>query len=73
MSEIILKPGEVFEHSHSMRSYTKLLEGEGILRLGGSEKKLLIGEPVLIPPGVAHTLINLSNIDLRVECGHGQG
>jgi mannose-6-phosphate isomerase-like protein (cupin superfamily) len=71
MAQITLKPNESFEHTHSKKSYTKLLKGKGILKMENKVFSLRPGAKIEIPANVSHIVINESAEDLSVICVHG--
>jgi quercetin dioxygenase-like cupin family protein len=71
MAEIILEPGEVFEHYHANPSTTYLIEGRVRLSFDGREFNLKPGQVIVIPPSVPHVIENLGSNSARVGCGHG--
>jgi quercetin dioxygenase-like cupin family protein len=73
MAEIILEPGETFEHSHAQASTTMLLQGQGILELDDQRHQLVAGDKVFIRPNARHILRNTGKDVLRIECGHRPG
>ena len=46
---------EVPEHSHPEEQAGLVLEGELLLRIGGDEKILVVGDAYLVPPNVVHS------------------
>jgi quercetin dioxygenase-like cupin family protein len=53
-------------HRHvKTRQFFYVLEGEAMLELEGSRHRLLRGEGLHVPPGVAHQMHNASNADVR--------
>jgi len=69
MAEIIIKPGEVFEHLHPYETKTKLIEGTIKFYLNGKEIRLNKGEEISVPAGVAHKSVNVDMSIARLECG----
>ena len=70
MAEIILEPGEAFEHYHSVSSRTTLVEGRMSMTIGSEKNDLIIGKEVNIPAGVVHTLVNEGTVSARGICNH---
>lgn len=70
MAQIILDPGETFEHFHSCESESILLEGEARLIVGGRVEPLVPGRVVTIPADTPHTLENTGGAPARFACVH---
>ena len=68
MAEMKLKPKESFEHTHSKDSYSILRQGEGILKTGGKEIKMVKDKKYKIPGGQSHTIMNNSPDDILISC-----
>ena len=68
MAQITLQPNESFEHTHSKDTYTRLQEGEGVLKMGGKEIKMVKGKKYKIPAGQSHTVMNNSSKVCGVWC-----
>jgi uncharacterized cupin superfamily protein len=72
MANIVLKPGENFEHWHSHESETILNEGEVQLKFDSSLIDLEIGKMIKIPAHVKHVMVNTGKVLATVYCGsHG--
>jgi len=72
VADIVLEPGEVFEHSHSAESRTTLLEGVIEFEVAGTTRRLCLGEAVIVPAGVRHVSTNVGSVPARIGCGmHG--
>ena len=68
MAEIILEPGEVFEHLHGSPSQTVLLSGEVDFEMCGSVERLVAGRPVDVPANTAHVSINIGSEPAALRC-----
>jgi len=68
MAQITLQPNESFEHTHSKDTYTMLREGEGVLKIGGKEIKMVKGKKYKIPAGKSHTVVNNSSKISGIIC-----
>lgn len=63
----ILKPGKVIEaHIDPYEEIYYLLEGEGIMMVGGEKQKVKAGDAIWIPYGSAHSLENDGDQDCLV-------
>jgi len=72
MANIILEPGETFEHYHEQESVTTLLEGDVVFECGEKTLQLKIGDPIFVPPKTAHKLKNCGLSEAKINCGgHG--
>lgn len=70
MAMIILEPKEVFEHSHSAESVTRVLKGEIFFEVGGERRRLTVGTEVQVAPNRAHRLINIGPRKATIACYH---
>ena len=70
MATITLNPGERFEHAHDHLSTTCLVAGEVQFQVGGRPVTLSLGEPVEVPAGLSHAILNIGKIPARIHCGH---
>lgn len=70
MAKIILAPNESFEHFHSEKSTTTLLQGSANYRAGDIERNLKIDETILTPANQSHILTNTGYDDCIIGCGH---
>lgn len=43
-----------------------VLEGEALIRIDGTNHRVMPGQAVFIPPGVPHSATNLGDTDLRI-------
>jgi uncharacterized cupin superfamily protein len=65
-----LQPGEVFEHLHSDRSMTTLVEGRVVLEMNGTAAELEPGRPTPVDSEIAHRLVNIGTSVAAVRCVH---
>jgi quercetin dioxygenase-like cupin family protein len=70
MAQITLRPNEEFEHKHSVVSYTSLLKGKGVLKIGNKVIPMKRGKKFKIPAGVTHTITNIGTRGFVVNCLH---
>ena len=74
MANIVLEPGEKFEHWHSRESETILNEGQVQLEIDSSLIDLEIGRMIKISAYVKHVMVNTGKVPATVYCGsHGPG
>jgi quercetin dioxygenase-like cupin family protein len=69
MAEIVLEPGEVFEHRHSSTSTTTLIAGSVEFAMAGRARVLVEGETILVPADVPHVSTNIGQGPARIGCG----
>jgi mannose-6-phosphate isomerase-like protein (cupin superfamily) len=62
----VIPPGRAAAHSHTYDEVIYVLDGEGILHLGGAETPIRAGTCIHLPPFVEHCLENRGGEDLRV-------
>jgi quercetin dioxygenase-like cupin family protein len=70
MAEIILDPGEEFEHYHVGPSTTTLIDGRATLTMQGATVELIHHDAVPVPPNTPHVLRNTGGGTARVACSH---
>jgi quercetin dioxygenase-like cupin family protein len=70
MAIIVLEPGETFQHSHPITTYTEVIEGSVVFSMDGvRDKALAPRERVPVPANVAHTMTNVGAGLAKVGCG----
>jgi mannose-6-phosphate isomerase-like protein (cupin superfamily) len=62
----IIPPGRAPMHSHTYDEVVYVIEGEGKLHLGGTERPLAEGSCIHLPPLVEHSLENTGANNMRV-------
>jgi mannose-6-phosphate isomerase-like protein (cupin superfamily) len=62
----VIPPGRAGLHSHTYDEVVYVLEGEGVLHLGGKETELRPGSCIHLPPLVLHSLENTGPTPMRV-------
>jgi mannose-6-phosphate isomerase-like protein (cupin superfamily) len=62
----LIAPGRAPDHSHIYDEIVYIIEGEGILHLGGQEKVIGPGSAVHLPPLAEHCLENTGKGSMRV-------
>jgi mannose-6-phosphate isomerase-like protein (cupin superfamily) len=62
----VIPPGRAPLHSHTYDEVVYVLEGEGVLHLGGDETELGPGSCIHLPPFVLHSLENSGSKPMRV-------
>ena len=62
----VIPPGRAGLHSHTYDEVVYILEGEGVLHLGGNETALRPGSCIHLPPFVLHSLENTGPTPMRV-------
>ena len=70
LAEATVAPGETTAlhlHRKSEELY-HIIAGRGLMQLGGEQFKVEAGDTVCIPPGMAHCIGNISDMDLRLLC-----
>ena len=72
MAQIVLDPGEVFEHFHDVPSTSTVMEGEVEFRIGDDVEILRPRQTKEIPAHTVHSMRNLSASGRAVmSCTHG--
>jgi len=67
LAQGILQPGKVIEaHIDPYEEIYYLLEGQGIMMVGGEKQKVQAGDAIWIPYGAAHSLKNDGDEDCMV-------
>jgi len=62
-----LKPGEeIGEEVHTLDQFIRVEEGEGKAILDGAEHKIEDGTAIVIPAGMRHNIINISDEELKL-------
>jgi mannose-6-phosphate isomerase-like protein (cupin superfamily) len=62
----VIPPGRAGLHSHTYDEVVYVIEGEGVLHLGGEETPLRPGSCIHLPPLGLHSLENSGSIPMRV-------
>jgi mannose-6-phosphate isomerase-like protein (cupin superfamily) len=62
----VIPPGRAPFHSHTYDEVVYVVEGEGVLHLGGRDTPLAPGSCIHLPPLVMHCLENVGAIPMRV-------
>jgi mannose-6-phosphate isomerase-like protein (cupin superfamily) len=62
----VIPPGRAPFHSHTYDEVVYVVEGEGVLHLGGNDTPLSPGSCIHLPPLVMHCLENLGATPMRV-------
>jgi quercetin dioxygenase-like cupin family protein len=62
----VIPPGRAPTHSHSYDEIVYIIDGEGILHLGGQERVIGPGSAMHLPPLVEHCLENTGKGSMRV-------
>jgi quercetin dioxygenase-like cupin family protein len=62
----LIPPGRAPMHSHTYDEVIYVVEGEGILHLGGEETPIAAGSCIHLPPLVEHCLENTGDDTMRV-------
>jgi mannose-6-phosphate isomerase-like protein (cupin superfamily) len=70
MAQIILEPGEEFEHQHTVESTTSLVEGRVHVVYGDISRELVSGEAIDIPADTPHIFTNLGSAPALLNCIH---
>ena len=65
-----LQPGEVFQHTHTEYTITKLVEGEIDLEMNGERVALVPGMPTPVDAFTTHSLHNVGTVQGVAECVH---
>ena len=70
LAEAIVAPGgSTFNHYHAVsEEIYHITEGEGIIRRGGEELRVVKGDTVFFAPGVRHYAVNTGPSELRILC-----
>ncbi len=61
-----IPPGRAPDHSHPYDEVVRILQGQGIARIGGAEHAIAAGTCAHLPPGLVHCLENTGSGTLRV-------
>lgn len=61
-----IPPGRAPEHSHPYDEVVLVLEGEGVVHVGGADHALSPGTCTHLPPGQPHCLENTGSVPMRV-------
>jgi mannose-6-phosphate isomerase-like protein (cupin superfamily) len=61
-----IPPGRAPDHSHPYDELVLVLDGVGIVHIGGTEEALSPGTCTHLPPGVSHCLENTGSTTMRV-------
>lgn len=62
-----LKPGEeIGEEVHTLDQFIRVEEGEGKAILDGAEHKIEDGTAIVIPAGMRHNILNVSDEELKL-------
>lgn len=69
MAEIVLEPGERFEHRHAHPSTTTLISGSVEFTVAGRARVLEEGETVLVPANEQHITTNIGVGLATIGCG----
>jgi mannose-6-phosphate isomerase-like protein (cupin superfamily) len=62
----VIPPGRAPMHSHTYDEVVYVVEGEGVLHLGGRDTPLAPGSCIHLPPFVMHCLENVGSVPMRV-------
>jgi mannose-6-phosphate isomerase-like protein (cupin superfamily) len=62
----VIPPGRAPDHSHTYDEVVYVVEGDGVLHLGGNETALSVGSCVHLPPEVVHSIENTGSRPMRV-------
>jgi mannose-6-phosphate isomerase-like protein (cupin superfamily) len=62
----VIPPGRAPMHSHTYDEVIYVVEGEGVLHLGGRDTPIASGSCIHLPPRVKHCLENTGGIPMRV-------
>jgi uncharacterized protein YjlB len=69
MADIILEPGEMFEHYHSDESSSVLVRGNAVIEMdGGCRIHMDIGKTVVVQAGVSHCMVNTGAAEAVIRC-----
>jgi quercetin dioxygenase-like cupin family protein len=68
--QMLLEPGETFEHAHQGESVTTLIEGSVDLIASGSRTSLVVGVPTSLAANVSHVLVNVGHEVALLRCTH---
>lgn len=69
MVEIILGNGEVSSHFHENESFSMLVDGKASIEFNGQTHEMERGYKYIIPPYTLHTMKNLANDIVKIQCG----
>jgi mannose-6-phosphate isomerase-like protein (cupin superfamily) len=61
-----IPPGRAPDHSHPYDEVVLVLEGEGVVHVGGAEHAVSAGTCTHLPPGVLHCMENTGRTTMRV-------
>lgn len=70
LAEAVVEVGQrtrLHRHRRSEELYY-IVQGEGLMTLGGTEFAVMRGDTVCIPPGTAHCIQNTGGVDLKILC-----
>lgn len=70
MAEIILAPGETFEHTHDQITTSGVVSGNVELHMEGKIIKLNPNEKVTVPANVSHKMVNVGNSKAIARCNY---
>jgi len=70
MAQIILDPGEIFEHIHPAPSTTALVAGEMSFTMNGETRPMIKDEVILVPANTVHRVMNTGLVQAIGFCGH---
>jgi mannose-6-phosphate isomerase-like protein (cupin superfamily) len=62
----VIPPGRAADHSHVYDEVVYVVEGEGVLHLGGEDTPIAVGSCIHLPPLVMHSLENTRPDPMRV-------
>jgi mannose-6-phosphate isomerase-like protein (cupin superfamily) len=62
----VIPPGRAPEHSHTYDEVVYVVEGEGMLHVGGRQAPIAAGSCIHLPPLVMHSLENTGRGSMRV-------
>jgi mannose-6-phosphate isomerase-like protein (cupin superfamily) len=68
MATFILEPGETTTHTHETISTSTLLDGEVEMKIDNTCVQMKKNEPVEVPQGAQHTMLNTGQTEARVAC-----
>ena len=68
MATFILQSGETTTHTHETNSTSTLLDGKVEMEIENTRVQMKKDEPVKVPGGTEHTMINLGGTEARVAC-----
>jgi mannose-6-phosphate isomerase-like protein (cupin superfamily) len=69
LAHAVVRPGETsFRHRLRTSEVYYILEGEGLMRIGGESSRVSPGQAVYIPPGEVQWIENVGPTDLKFLC-----